>query len=173
MHISTLAFESVFLASILFVDLAITIAIITAAGRRPQYTWLLAAGFLGLSVYFGLLAITAGAAPIWQRTEMAIWIRAILMVVIVCMAAWGMCLVGEMVRRGRSTQSTLRLALFMLVAVVLAGCTPGNVEAWLGIPHWAIDAGLVVLLVTIVLSSAVSWAALVVGSDVDDRMGDG
>lgn len=172
MHTSAMAFESVFAASIMFVDLAVAVGIITAAGRRPQYTWLLVAGFACLGVYFGLLAVTAGSAPIWQRTEMAIWIRSVLLVVIACMTSWGVCLVGDMMWRGR-TNHTLRLAVFVLLALVLGGCAPGGVEAWLGIPHWAVDVGIVLILLSVVLGGVVGWVALGVGSDVDDRMGDG
>jgi hypothetical protein len=47
---------------------------------RYAYTLLLAGGWLGLCVYWGLLAVSAGPAPVIERTNIVVPVRATLLV---------------------------------------------------------------------------------------------
>lgn len=47
---------------------------------RYAYTLLLAAGWLGLCAYWGLIAISAGPAPVIERTAIVVPVRATLLV---------------------------------------------------------------------------------------------
>lgn len=62
------------------------------AWRRMRYAYalLLAGGWLGLCVYWGLLAISAGPAPVIERTAIVVPVRATLLISI------GLLLAGKM-----------------------------------------------------------------------------
>lgn len=75
MHTSALAFESATLVSVLFMAFGMITMYAWWLGLR--FRWLLAgaAGLFGLMFYFGLLAVSAGPAPIIPRPELALVLR--------------------------------------------------------------------------------------------------
>lgn len=80
MHTQDLAFASPTLASVL--SLAFGMITIYAFVLGLRWRWLLlgAAGWFGLSAYFGLLSISSGPAPVISRGEIADWVRIVLIV---------------------------------------------------------------------------------------------
>lgn len=80
MHTQDLAFASTTLASVL--SLAFGMITIYAFVLGFRLRWLLfgAAGWLGLSIYFGLLAVSAGPAPVISRGDLAAYVRVVLIV---------------------------------------------------------------------------------------------
>lgn len=124
MHASPLAYESVFAASIVFFNLAIGTAIVTAYRRRPIYTWSLALGFWLLSIYFAFLTVTAGGAPVWERVSLALPIRVTLVIGLTAFVIWGVCLMTDMARGGRiKSSTTYRLALLTSLALLIQGAS--------------------------------------------------
>lgn len=55
---------------------------------RTGYMLLLAAGWCALCIYWGLIAISAGYAPVWTRAELSPYIRATLLLAVLLLA-WG------------------------------------------------------------------------------------
>ena len=122
MHVSALALESPTIASVVSLCLAIIIAFAVAIGYRPRSVLLLAGGFVGLCIYFGMLAASAGPAPIISRADMAFWIRYALLVTYTLFVTWAILFVGEMVRYGRRTVIG-RTVLLVVLVLLLSGCT--------------------------------------------------
>lgn len=122
MHASFLAFESVFAAAIIFLNVAIGTGIVTAYKRRPRYTWLLVCGFALLSLYFGMLTVSAGSAPMWERVTLALPIRFMLVLSLIGFVSWGICLMTDMIRNRQIKPSiTYRLALLTTWAILALG----------------------------------------------------
>jgi hypothetical protein len=80
MHTEELAFGSTTLASVLSLAFAIIMVYAFVLGIRLRWLLVGAAGWLGLSLYFGLLAISAGPAPVISRGDIADWVRVVLIV---------------------------------------------------------------------------------------------
>ena len=131
MHVSALALESPTIASVVSLCLAIIIAFAVAIGYRPRSVLLLAGGFVGLCVYFGMLAASAGPAPMISRLDMAFWIRHMLLVAYALFVTWAILFVGEMIRYGRRTVIG-RTVLLVVLVVLLSGCT---VDAHVVVTH--------------------------------------
>ena len=98
-HVTWGAFAANALAS---VAALLFVAIWLFSWRRTRYVYmlLLALGWLGLCVYWGLIAITAGPAPVIDRTAIVVPIRVTLLVSIGLLLASKMALLLLMYRRG-------------------------------------------------------------------------
>ena len=55
--------------------------------QRHAYPALISCGWMGLCIYWALLAISAGQSPIWNRGELAPVIRGVLAVSVVLLLA--------------------------------------------------------------------------------------
>jgi uncharacterized membrane protein len=104
MHTSLLAFESPAIASIC--SLVFAILIVYAYILRLRCRWVLwgAAGWMGFSIYFGLLAVSAGVNPQLGRAEIVLTIRVVLLLTYIAFVAWGVFWVREVARRKRARQ---------------------------------------------------------------------
>lgn len=79
MHAGFLAQESATLASVLsLVFCGITLGAYWL-GFRAWWVVFGAAGLGGLCLYFGMLAVSAGPAPVVGRSEIALWVREVLL----------------------------------------------------------------------------------------------
>lgn len=79
MHVSTGAFAvNVFMS---IVSLAATVIwLLMWRHARCGYMLLLCAGWAGLCLYWSLIAVSAGSNPVWSRADLALAIRAVLLV---------------------------------------------------------------------------------------------
>ena len=100
MHTQDLAFASTTLASVL--SLAFGMITIYAFLLGLRLRWLLfgAAGWLGMSLYFGLLAVSAGPAPVISRGELADWVRVVLILAYGLFAVYFAALARLLLRYG-------------------------------------------------------------------------
>lgn len=80
MHTQDLAFSSTTLASVLSLSFGMITIYAYVLGLRLRWLLFGAAGWLGLSVYFGLLAVSAGPAPVISRGDLAACVRVVLIV---------------------------------------------------------------------------------------------
>lgn len=93
MHIGLLAQESATLASVLSLVFGVITAYAYHLGFRAHWLLFGAAGLWGLALYFGMLAVSAGPAPIVLRGDIALPLRSILLLTFALLAiAFGMIL---------------------------------------------------------------------------------
>lgn len=98
MHTSLLAFESPAIASVASLVFAILIVYAYLLRLRRWWVLLQAAGWAGFCVYFGLLAVSAGAEPLLGRAEIVLYVRFVLLLTYMAFAAWGMFWVRGLLR---------------------------------------------------------------------------
>lgn len=79
MHIGWLAQESATLASVLSLVFGVITVYAYRLGFRARWLLFGAAGLWGLALYFGMLAVSAGPAPIVLRGDIALQLRSMLL----------------------------------------------------------------------------------------------
>ena len=98
MHTSLLAFESPAIASIASLVFGTLIVYAYLLGLRAWWVLFQAAGWYGFTLYFGLLAISAGAEPQLGRGDIVLTIRVVLLLTYTAFATWGVFWVRGMLR---------------------------------------------------------------------------
>lgn len=88
MHSSLLAFEAPLLCAMVTFAAAILFSYAWRIGSRPWYVLVGAGGWLCWTLYFGLLAITAGPAPHISRAEVTLMTRWAELIGGVLIAVW-------------------------------------------------------------------------------------
>ena len=105
MHASDLAFYSALFACLcMFYAFGVWIMLWTRA--RRAYMLPTALGWLALCIYFGALAVSAGAAPVVGRGDIAVWLRYGLFVVGAIVAVGKTALLLAQWRNGKARNST-------------------------------------------------------------------
>ena len=99
-HTSMLAFESPLVLALMALSSAAVWLLLWRRARAP-YMLLLLAGWLGLCLYWSLLAISAGPAPVLPRADIAVAVRALGVLVALVIAAGKVCMLARMLRNGR------------------------------------------------------------------------
>lgn len=98
MHTSTLAFESPAIASIASLVFGTLVVYAYLLHLRAWWVLFQALGWYGFTVYFGLLAISAGADPLLGRAEIVLTIRFVLLITYMAFAVWGVYWARGMLR---------------------------------------------------------------------------
>ena len=101
-HTSMLAFESALVLALMALSSAAVWLLLWRRSRAP-YMLLLLAGWLGLCLYWSLLAISAGPAPVVDRTIVAVAVRVLGIVVALVIAAGKLCMLARMFRNGKNS----------------------------------------------------------------------
>lgn len=122
MHTGPLAFEANAAASVGFLALFISLIFCIVRWHLPRWVWFFVIWAASMWAYFGLIAISAGPAPVFERESMVLGIRTTLLVADGFLFAGLVCLIGMLVRKGRVTSSTtFRLALLAGVMLLVVG----------------------------------------------------
>ncbi len=122
MHTGPFAFEANAAASVGYMVLWISLIFCIVRWRLPRWIWLFVTWAAGMTAYFGLIAISAGPAPVFQREDMALSIRSTLIAANVFLYLGLGFLVWTLVRKGRVTTSAIfRLALLAGVMLLVVG----------------------------------------------------
>ena len=112
MHTGPFAFEANAAASVGYLALLISLFFCIVRWHLPRWVWLFVFWAAFMWTYFGLIAISAGPAPVFQREDMAMSIRSTLIFANVFLYLGLGFLVWTLVRKGRvTTSATFRLAL--------------------------------------------------------------
>ena len=91
MHQSMLAYEAPLVCALTSFAAALLFAYSWAIRARPPYVLVGAAGWLSWTIYFSLLAISAGPAPMLARGDMVAMVRASEMLGGLLLAVWLVC----------------------------------------------------------------------------------
>ena len=97
-----LAFESTLVLALMALSSAAVWLLLWRRARAP-YMLLLLAGWLGLCLYWSLLAISAGPAPVLPRADIAVVVRALGILVALVIAAGKVCMLARMFRNGKNS----------------------------------------------------------------------
>ena len=101
-HTSMLAFESPLMLALMALSSSAVWLLLWRRSRAP-YMLLLLAGWLGLCLYWSLLAISAGPAPVLPRADIAVAVRALGVLVALVIAAGKLCMLARMFRNGKNS----------------------------------------------------------------------
>ena len=99
-HTSMLAFESPLMLALMALSSSAVWLLLWRRSRAP-YMLLLLAGWLGLCLYWSMLAISAGPAPVLPRGDIAVAVRVLGVVVALVIVAGKILLLRQMWRNGR------------------------------------------------------------------------
>lgn len=122
MHTGPLAFEANAGASVGYLVLWISLIFCIVRWHLPLWILSFVVWAAAMWGYFGLIAISAGPAPMFAREGMAMGIRETLLVADGCLFVGLICLVGTLVRKGRvTTTATFRLALIATAMLIVVG----------------------------------------------------
>ena len=122
MHTGPFAFEANAAASVGYLALLISLFFCIVRWHLPRWVWLFVFWAALMWTYFGLIAISAGPAPVFQREDMAMSIRSTLIFANVFLYLGLGFLVWTLVRKGRvTTSATFRLALLAGVMLLVVG----------------------------------------------------
>ena len=99
-HTSMLAFESPLMLALMALSSSAVWLLLWRRSRAP-YMLLMLAGWLGLCLYWSMLAISAGPAPVLPRGDIAVAVRVLGVVVALVIVAGKILLLRQMWRNGR------------------------------------------------------------------------
>jgi len=91
MHSSMLAYEASLVCALTSFAAAILFVYAWVIKARPWYILVAVAGWLSWTIYFSLLAITAGPAPMLERSEIVDMVRTSEMLGGLLLAGWLVC----------------------------------------------------------------------------------
>lgn len=100
-HTSMLAFESPLLMALMALS-SLTVWLLLWRKARAGYMLLLLGGWTALCLYWSLLAVSAGPAPILVRADIALWVRVLGIVAAVVMEAGKLLMLWRMMRTGEA-----------------------------------------------------------------------
>ena len=103
-HTSMLAFESPLLLALMALSSS-AVWLLLWKRTRARYMLLLLPGWLGLCVYWSLLAVSAGPAPVIARGDIAVAVRVLGVVVAVIMETGKVLMLLRMWRNGRGNST--------------------------------------------------------------------
>jgi hypothetical protein len=101
MHVGFLAQESATVASAMSLVFAAIILFAWLLGFRAWWMLFGAGGLLGLCVYWGMLAVSAGPAPVVSRADIALWVRVVLLVAFLLLTVAFGLIAGRLWRWGK------------------------------------------------------------------------
>lgn len=102
MHTSMLAFEAPFLLALMALS-STTIWMMLWCKTRTLYMLPLAGGWALLCLYWSLLAISAGPAPVVGRADSALWVRVVGLAAALVLEAGKVAMLWRLWRNGNST----------------------------------------------------------------------
>lgn len=96
-----LAFESALLLALMALSSA-AVWLLLWRSTRTRYMLLLLAGWLGLCIYWAMLAISAGPAPMVARGDIAVAVRVLGIIVAAVIEAGNLLMLRQMWRNGKA-----------------------------------------------------------------------